>query len=92
MSASADEAGACGVAAVFAVVGRGEHGSDPGGDSGAGVYGADGRLAGIVFAVPTERDDATYAVGAAELRAVLTSTDHSEHRCDPSRSRLVPAG
>lgn len=63
-----------------------------GGDSGAGVYGADGRLAGIVFAVPTERDDATYAVGAAEIRAVLTSTDHREHRCDPASSRLVRGG
>ena len=60
-----------------------------GGDSGAGVFDAGGRLAGIVFAVPTERSDATFAIDAAEVEAVLESSDHAEHRCDPSTSQLV---
>jgi len=60
-----------------------------GGDSGAGVFDADGRLAGIVFAVPSERTSASFAVDATEIEAVLASTGHAEHRCDPATSQLV---
>jgi S1-C subfamily serine protease len=61
-----------------------------GGDSGAGVYAPDGALVGIVFAVPTERDGATFAVGAAEIGAVLESGERSRYVCDPVESQLVP--
>lgn len=60
-----------------------------GGDSGAGVYDADGRLAAIVFAVPSERDGATYAVGRTEIESVLVA-DRRSFRCDPERSQLTP--
>lgn len=62
-----------------------------GGDSGAGVYDADNRLAGVVFAVPTARGDATFAVGAREIDAVISTAARAEHRCDPARSQMVPA-
>lgn len=61
-----------------------------GGDSGAGVFDDEGRLAGIVFAVPTTRDRATFAVGAREIDTVLTSPDRVDHVCDPDRSEVVP--
>ncbi len=61
-----------------------------GGDSGAGVYEPGGDLVGIVFAVPTERDGATYAVGAEEIGAVLESGERSRYVCDPVESQLVP--
>ncbi len=60
-----------------------------GGDSGAGVFDGDGRLVGIVFAVPSEGSDATFAVDATEVAAVLASTAVGERRCDPSRSQLA---
>jgi S1-C subfamily serine protease len=62
-----------------------------GGDSGAGVYDADGRLVGIVFATPTQRSGASFAVGAAEIEAVLGAPDHTVHRCDAAESRVVPS-
>jgi hypothetical protein len=49
-----------------------------------------GDLVGIVFAVPTERDGATYAVGAEEIGAVLESGERSRYVCDPVESQLVP--
>jgi S1-C subfamily serine protease len=61
-----------------------------GGDSGAGVFDADGRLVGIVFAVPTGRGDATFAVGAREIEPVISTAERAEHRCDPSRSQILP--
>jgi len=63
-----------------------------GGDSGAGVYDADDHLVGIVFATPTQRSGASFAVGAAEIGAVLGSVDRSVHQCDPAGSRLVSSG
>lgn len=63
-----------------------------GGDSGAGVFDGDGRLVGVVFAVPTARSDATFAVAATEVAAVLSAPAAGEHRCDPSTSRLVAPG
>ncbi len=58
------------------------------GDSGAGVFDARGRLAAIVFAEPTERDGITYAVGGAELDAVL-GAEERRYECRPDLSRVV---
>ncbi len=63
-----------------------------GGDSGAGVFDGDGRLAGVVFAFPSARSDATFVVDASEIRTVLESPAIGEHRCDPSRSQLLAPG
>lgn len=63
-----------------------------GGDSGAGVFDGDDRLVGIVFAVPTARSAATFAVDDTEIAAVLAATDVGEHRCDPARSQLAGPG
>lgn len=60
-----------------------------GGDSGAGVFDADDRLVGIVFAVPSDGSGATFAVDATEIRAVLDAPPTGEHRCDAARSQLV---
>jgi hypothetical protein len=60
-----------------------------GGDSGAGIYDGKGGLAGIVFAVPSARGDATFAVGAVEIDAVI-SAERAAHRCDPARSQMAP--
>ncbi len=60
-----------------------------GGDSGAGIYDGKGRLAGIVFAVPRARGDATFAVGAVEIDAVI-SAERAVHRCDPAHSQMAP--
>ena len=59
------------------------------GDSGAGVFDSGGRLVGVVFAVPTERSENTFAVYAAEIRPLLSAPDQ-EHRCDPTKSVIVP--
>ncbi len=58
------------------------------GHSGSGLF-SDDRLAGIVFAVPSERD-ATFAVRAEEIEAVLDRAERS-HACDPEESLVVPA-
>ena len=63
-----------------------------GGDSGAGVYDAEDHLVGIVFATPAQRPGASFAVGSAEIGAVLGSVDRSVHQCDPAESRLVSSG
>ncbi len=61
-----------------------------GGDSGAGLFAGD-RLAGIVFAVPAQRD-ATFAVRADEVEAVLEAGPERPHACDPGGSMVVPVG
>lgn len=61
------------------------------GDSGAGVFDSQGRLVGIVFAVPTERSGSTFAVRAQEIAAILAAPDR-EYRCDARASRLIPSG
>jgi len=63
-----------------------------GGDSGAGVFDIDGGLAGIVFAVPTERSGATFVVGASELEVVLAVEPDGPYRCDEGESRVVATG
>jgi S1-C subfamily serine protease len=45
------------------------------GVSGAGVYDADGRLVGIVFAKSRRRDNVAYAVASSEIRSFLGETD-----------------
>lgn len=61
------------------------------GDSGAGAFTPDGRLAGIVFA--TGEDGTVWLSAAEEIKAVFkqAADNSSEWRCDPDRSRLVPA-
>ena len=60
-----------------------------GGDSGSGVFDDRGRLTAIIFAEPTRRDVTAFAVGADEIRAVLTAPE-GPYACDPSRSRMTP--
>ena len=45
---------------------------DPG-DSGAGVFGPDGSLLGMVFATSTRRESIAYAVAASELQPFVAS-------------------
>ena len=62
------------------------------GDSGAGVWAADGRLVGLVFAVSTADDTRTWAVSGREIAAFLDAADREpprSYRCDETTSRLV---
>jgi S1-C subfamily serine protease len=58
------------------------------GDSGAGVFGHDGDLLGIVFAVASDGSDTTWATSASEI-SVLLDARRGTWGCDPSRSELV---
>jgi len=55
------------------------------GDSGAGVYTAQDRLIGIVFAAA---DDGTWATAASEIEDFV-SAERALHECDTDRSRMV---
>ena len=59
------------------------------GDSGAGVYDAEGRLGGLVFARSDERADVAFAVEASEIREALEQQP-ATYLCDAERSALVP--
>ena len=59
------------------------------GDSGAGVYDAEGRLGGLVFARSDERTDVAFAVEASEIREALQQQP-ATYRYDAERSALVP--
>lgn len=59
------------------------------GDSGAGVFDSRDRLVGIVFAVPTERGNATFAVDATEV-ATLLAAPRQQFRCDAASSLIEP--
>ena len=59
------------------------------GDSGAGVYDAEGRLGGLVFARSDERADVAFAVEASEIREALQQQP-ATYRYDAERSALVP--
>ncbi len=61
-----------------------------GGDSGAGVFDQQGRLAAIVFATSTERDGIAWAIRAEELESVLAAPPTTGYSCDPTKSRIVP--
>lgn len=50
----------------------------PSGVSGAGVFGADGELFGVVFAESLRRSDTAYAVGASEVGAFLEEHDGAD--------------
>lgn len=57
------------------------------GDSGAGVFDAQHRLVGILFAVNDERDGVAWAVAAAEVESLMKA-DHGAWECVPGDSRL----
>ena len=59
------------------------------GDSGAGVFDSRDRLVGIVFAVPTERGNATFAVDTSEI-ATLLAAPPQQFRCDAASSLIEP--
>lgn len=59
------------------------------GNSGAGVFDADGRLGGVVFAISTDRDGVAFAVGAEEIEPLLSSSSDVPHVCNPDASRVV---
>ena len=64
------------------------------GDSGAGVWTADERLTGLIFAVSSADDSRTWAVSAREIATILRK--HEEEatplfRCDEETSRLTAA-
>jgi len=61
-----------------------------GGDSGAGVFDEQGRLAAIVFATSNERDGIAWATRADEIEAVLATPPTTGYVCDPIQSRIVP--
>jgi len=58
------------------------------GDSGAGLF-ANNRLAGLVFAVASDAEAASYATDASEIVSFLATPDTERFRCDPERSRVV---
>lgn len=63
-----------------------------GGDSGAGVWSADGRLVGLVFAVSSEDLTRTWAVSGREIEHFLDAAragTPQSFRCDEEMSRLV---
>ncbi len=59
------------------------------GDSGSGLYGRDGRLAGVLFAVSTDDGDRSWATAADEVEAFLADESVvGRFGCDNRRSRL----
>ena len=64
------------------------------GDSGAGVWTADDRLAGLVFAVSSADESRTWAVSAQEIATILTTHEEEptpSFLCDEATSRLTAA-
>ena len=57
------------------------------GDSGAGMYDADGAVVGMVFAVSAD-GDATWATSSRVVQRMLDGLVPEELRCDPDRSRI----
>ena len=63
------------------------------GDSGAGLYDTDGRLAGLLFAVSTVDDGRSWVTAASEIEAFLADDSlRGSFTCDPERSRITAAG
>lgn len=60
-----------------------------GGDSGSGVFDADGCLVGVVFAKSTTRHTTSFAVDAEAVRR-LVGQPRILHECVPARSRIAP--
>lgn len=62
------------------------------GDSGAGLYDADGRLAGLLFAVSTVDDGRSWVTAASEIEAFLADDSlRGTFTCDAERSRITAA-
>ncbi|MFK8026393.1 MAG: serine protease [Ilumatobacter sp.] len=71
-------------------------GAIAGGDSGAGVFDADGRLGAVVFAEPRssrrsepEESDRFFATASPAIEALVGGDARDEFACDPGASRLV---
>ena len=63
------------------------------GDSRAGLYDADGRLAGLLFAVSTGDGDRSWVTAAGEIRSFLDEPAHrGAFACDPARSAVGRTG
>jgi hypothetical protein len=61
-----------------------------GGDSGAGLFAADGSLAGLAFAASTEREGIGWATAATVITEFLdTDRGAGRYQCDPDSSRVV---
>ncbi len=71
-------------------------GSIESGDSGSGIFDADGALGAVLFAEPSVSSgveaadaDRAFATAAGAVEALLTRADRQVHECDPTQSRLV---
>lgn len=58
------------------------------GDSGAGLFDTEGRLAGVLFAVNDDGAEVGWATAAGEVSALLSGPTEVWD-CDPARSKLV---
>ena len=65
------------------------HAATAGGDSGAGVYGPQGRLVGMVFAISSE-GGSTWVTASREIVAFVEGSDPdtAPHECDPASSKI----
>lgn len=63
------------------------------GDSGAGIYDAQDRLVGVVFAVSSD-GSSTWATASSEVEGLLANTDldAKPYRCVEDLSRIEPLG
>lgn len=60
------------------------------GDSGAGLYDADGRLIGLLFAVSTTDEARSWVTAASEIDDFLADDEPTGvFGCDPDRSKVV---
>ena len=59
------------------------------GDSGGGVFDAEGALIGVVFGRPLEDVDRSFVVRHEELERVLAADRSANWRCDPTKRRVV---
>jgi len=71
-------------------------GAIEGGDSGAGIFDADGALGAMVFAEPSRTSgsragptDRLFATSSSAIRTLIERSDRRAHVCDPGSSRLV---
>lgn len=59
------------------------------GDSGGGVFNADGRLVGVIFGRSTERENRSFAVNHDMIGDVLVADRSGAWSCDPTVHRVV---
>ncbi len=63
------------------------------GDSGAGFYGPDGRLIGLLFAVSTTDEARSWVTAVSEIDAFLVDEESTgTFACDPDRSKVTRIG